>query len=177
MPLTKEQNRIRMRLVRADNKEHELDILREIESKRGSWTRQCYAEFLKKYYWDDFFTVTFREPRKEPYYAARNVWNQLKEYNVAMAFMGVEPHQSGDLHVHGIMSGNGPGWKPEIKLPWEIWEGLFKKFGRNKVEMCNTLEAVTGYCSKYILKQQKRCVDYYYLFGDAVTWNNNIMVN
>ncbi len=137
---------------------------------RGRETLQQYAEWLQGYHWDYFTTATFRKPRKEPYYALRAVWGELRNHWVARAFLGVEPHQSGDLHIHGILAGRPPGWRPEIELPWEIWGGLFHRFGRAKVEACNTHEAVTAYCVKYILKQQHRAVDYYGIYGSKLAW-------
>lgn len=133
-------------------------------------TKKQYAEWLKEYNWDYFMTATFRKPRREPYYALQHVWYELKRHWVARAFMGVEPHQSGDLHIHGIIAGSPPGWKPEIALPWDIWQGLFKRFGRARVEACNTREAVSLYCAKYVLKQQSRVVDYYDVFGSKLAW-------
>lgn len=140
--------------------------------KRGEQIRQGYAEWLKGYNWDCFLTSTFRKPRKEPYYALQSVWHELKNYGVARAFLVAEPHQSGDLHVHGIVAGRGPGWQPDLALPWDIYAGLFKRFGRAKVEACNSQEAVTGYCAKYLLKQQSRVCDYYEVFGNKFAWQD-----
>jgi len=137
---------------------------------RDGTIRREYAEWLQVYNWDYFLTSTFRRPRKEPYYALQSVWHELRKYNVARAFLGVEPHESGDLHIHGIASGSGPGWRPEIALPWDIWSGLFKRFGRAKVEACNSQEAVSAYCAKYVLKQQSRACDYYEIFGNKLAW-------
>lgn len=137
---------------------------------RGQEVREQYAEWLQGYNWDYFMTATFRKPRKEPYYALKHIWSELKSYEVARAFLGVEPHQSGDLHIHGILAGYPPGWRPEMALPWEIWEGLFERFGRARVEACNTHETVTAYCAKYILKQQHRVADYYGIYGSRLSW-------
>lgn len=137
---------------------------------RTNTQREQYAEWLKGYHWDYFLTSTFRSPRKEPYYALRAVSGELQKYNVTRSFLVAEPHQSGDLHIHGIVAGRPPGWHPEIALPWDIWNGLHKRFGRAKVEACNSHEAVTAYCSKYILKQQSRVCDFYQVTGDRLSW-------
>lgn len=105
------------------------------------------------------------------------VWGQLQKHHVARAFLACEPFQSGDVHIHGIVAGYPPGWKPEIDLPWDIWAGLFERFGRAKVEACNSYEAVTAYCAKYILKQQGRVGDYYEVFGDAFAWRGGVLVD
>lgn len=141
-----------------------------LKGNRGTLIRKQYSEFLQGYYWDDFITTTFRSPRKEPFYALKQVEAELLKHNVSMGFLACEPFQSGDLHIHGIVAGMPPGWKPEIDLPWDIWSGLFERFGRSKVEMCNSQESVTAYCSKYVLKQQSRVCDYYSLFGEPMNW-------
>ena len=141
-------------------------------TRRGNLIRQQYADFLQGYNWDYFLTSTFRRPRKEPYYALQSVWHVLQSDFVARAFLVAEPHQSGDLHIHGLAAGSGPGWRPEMALPWDIWTSLFKRFGRARVEACNTQEAVTGYCAKYLLKQQSRVCDYYEIFGNKFSWKD-----
>jgi hypothetical protein len=138
---------------------------------RGRLIRDQYSQWLQTYFWDYFVTVTFRSPRKEPYYALQHVWHSLQNYNVARAFLACEPFKSGgDIHVHGIVAGRSPGWRPEVRLPWEIWQGLFNRFGRSKVELCNSLAAVSNYCTNYILKDQSSSMDYYELFGDKFAW-------
>ena len=132
--------------------------------------RESYSEFLQRYHWDYFFTTTFRSPRREPYYAMKNVYTTLKRHNVGRAFIGVEPHSSGDLHCHGVMAGYPPEWKPEIDLPWNIWTSLHRRFGRSKVEACNSQAKVSSYCSKYILKAQSSALDHYGLFGTKTAW-------
>jgi hypothetical protein len=139
-------------------------------NERGGLVREQYAGWLQEYNWDDFLTVTFRKPRAEPYYALQSVWHALRPYNVARSFLVAEPHQSGELHIHGLAAGPGPGWKPELALPWDIFDGLFKRFGRTKVEACNSQGAVSTYCAKYLLKQQSRVCDYYEVFGDRLAW-------
>ena len=143
-----------------------------LHATRTNLVREQYAEWLQGYHWDYFLTSTFKRPRKEPYYSIHGVWGQLQKHNVARAFLVAEPHQSGDLHIHGLAAGMGGGWRPEIELPWDIWDGLHKRFGRAKVESCNSHEAVTMYCAKYLLKQQSRVCDYYEVFGSKYVWQN-----
>ena len=143
-----------------------------VVTHRGELIRRQYAEWLQGYNWDYFLTSTFKKPRKEPYYALQSVWHVLQNDFVARAFLVAEPHQSGELHIHGLAAGRGPGWRPEMALPWDIWTSLFKRFGRARVEACNTQEAVTGYCAKYLLKQQSRVCDYYEVFGSKNAWQD-----
>ncbi len=146
--------------------------------ERKTDTRQHYADWLKGYRWDYFMTTTFRQQRQEPYYAIKGVYKELKEHNVARAFLVAEPHQSGDLHIHGVLAGTmGKGsyyGVPDnnIDTAPHIWHGLFERFGRSQVGDCRSNEAVSGYCSKYILKQQSRVCDYYEIFGNKYNWIN-----
>ena len=142
--------------------------------KRDSNTRKAYAEWLQGYHWDYFLTSTFRSPRIEPYYALKGVWNELRKSNVFRGFLVAEPHQSGDLHIHGLVAGRGGSWQPVIDLPLDIYAGLFKRFGRAKVEAVNSRELVSSYCAKYLLKQQSRVCDYYELFGNKNAWKDGV---
>lgn len=100
----------------------------------------------------------------------KHVYNALKQNNIGKVFMGVEPFVSGDLHIHGLISGRGPGWLPEVDPPKKVWDNLFHKFGRARVENCHSLENVSGYCSKYIMKKQNGYMDHYDFFGDKNAW-------
>jgi hypothetical protein len=142
------------------------------ETERTGETKRQYAAWLQGYYWDDMVTVTFRRPRKEPYYALKHVEQELIKCNAGRGFLVAEPFQSGDLHIHGIIAAPQPGWLPEMMLPWEIWERMYKRFGRARVQAANSREAVSMYCSKYILKQQSRVCDYYSVFGTAMNWKS-----
>ena len=147
---------------------------RRLEIAEASSLRESYADWLKQYHWDYFFTSTFRKPRKDPYYAIQAVWRSLQWNNVRRAFLCCEPHQTGDAHIHGIIAGAGPGWYPEIDLPWVIWNDLFKSFGRAKVTACNNQAAVAGYCAKYILKKQEG-KDHYEVFGTKLNWHDGLL--
>ena len=160
---------------RRNKREEEKTLLEIIERLRTKRTRKSYAEYLMNYHWDYFFTVTFRKARREPYYAMKAVLNVLGRHNMRRAFIGCEPHQSGDLHIHGILAGNNPGWYPELHLTWDIWEDLFKSFGRNKVELINSFEQVSMYCAKYVLKQQSRVCDYYTFYGEKKEWQGALI--
>ena len=143
---------------------------------RNGIDRLAYAEFIKGYWWDNYFTSIFdREKsyihtgRKEPYYAIKHVVAELKKCNAVRGFVVAEPFQSGDLHIHGIFAGAGPFWKPELLLPWEIWDKLFKRFGRAKVER-STIRKRCLCIAQIYLKQQSRVCDYYELFGNGLSW-------
>jgi len=112
-----------------------------------------------------------RAPRKEPYSAIQAVWGELREYGVRRAFLVAEPHQSGDLHCHGLVAGGQPEWRGKLALPWDMWAGLYEKFGRARVEAPGRQEVVSMYCAKYLLKEQARACDYYAVLGDKAYWH------
>lgn len=171
---TREEDAARKRIEREAARQEVAAITRS-GTLRGSVIRQHYADFLKGYHWDYFVTATFRKARHDPYYATNAVWNELEKHSAHRGFMVAEPFQSGDLHIHGIVSGPPPGWKPEIELPWNIWDGLFKRFGRARVDLINDRESVSLYCGKYVLKQQRRVCDYYEVFGEPWEWKSGIL--
>jgi hypothetical protein len=141
---------------------------------RGFEAKQTYADWLNGYSWDSFLTATFKRPRKEPYYALQSVWRVIHEQGVGRAFLCAEPHQSGDLHIHGIMSGLVKTMSGESHYQGDqaVWSRLFNTFGRAKVEPVRSCEDVAGYCAKYILKEQTRAADYYEVFGTRKQWLN-----
>lgn len=132
--------------------------------------RKQYSDFLQTKHWDYFVTVTYRSPRKEPYYALNGAWRVLKSNHVGKAFLVAEPHQTGDLHLHGLVAGYPPGWKPEMSLPFDMWGDLYKAFGRSAVSPIAEIGGVTSYCAKYVLKSEYSA-DLYELFGNQVAWS------
>lgn len=131
--------------------------------------QEAFTTWLKTYNWDYFFTTTFRSRRREPYYALKNVYRVLKTQNVVRAFLVAEPHKSGDLHLHGLLSGPTGLREGEMYLPWYIETTLSHFFGYSKVEMCNSQEAVAGYCAKYVMKSQ-HIADHFEVFGAKRWW-------
>ncbi len=128
-----------------------------------------YAEFLQEHHWDYFLTVTFRKPRMDPYYAIRDVWRCVEDHQATRGFLVAEPHISRNLHIHGIVSGAPPEWRPEIDLPWVIWNDCFHRFGRSKIDLVRSQGDVAGYCSKYVVKQLNQG-DHYEIFGSKLDW-------
>lgn len=142
--------------------------------------RKAYSEYLQQYRWDYYATVTFREPRKDPYYAMKAVSGFLwRESGAGRAFLAAEPHKSGDLHIHTIMAQpikRGYRIYPGMGTPEEVWQGLFDRFGRSKVEPIRGAGDVSDYCSKYVLKGQK-VADHYSFLGPAGMWDSSNMVS
>jgi len=144
--------------------------MRDKPSESASDIRSSYAEWLQEYNWDYFCTVTFRLPRVNPQPALNVVWKALQPHNVGRAFLAAEHHLVSDnLHIHGILAGYHPDWSPQMSLPWDIWKTCFDRFGRSKIDLVGSHEAVTAYCAKYVLKGTSRA-DYYGVYGDAFCW-------
>lgn len=123
--------------------------------------RQAYSDFLGSYEWSDFFTITFRAPRRDMYAALRDCEDWAHRGGIARTFMACEPHTTGMLHVHGLAYVNWPG-DSVSGLSYDAWHTAFRRFGRSKFERCRSHEDVTGYCSKYVTKSNSR---YEYAFG------------
>jgi len=114
-----------------------------------------------------FFTVTFKQERRNTINVKKHVWYALQDYGINKAFIAVEPHDTGMLHCHGLMATSGMGGKVPAKL---VWTGLHRRFGRSKVELARSQAHVSSYCSKYITKDMdKRLFDYGY-YGNKYAW-------
>lgn len=135
----------------------------------GSSIRGHYSEWLQEHHWDYFLTITYRQPRKEPYYALQQGWHCLERHGAGKAFLVAEPHQTGMLHLHGIVSGVSPTMRPPLSLPWDIWSDLHRKFGRSQVAPIREIGGVAAYCSKYVLKS-RNTMDLFEVFGDKYSW-------
>ena len=73
--------------------------------------------------------------------------------------LGVEPHQSGDLHMHAVVK--LPDALPDVnrKRAWHTWTddrplGFGNGFAR--IEPPKSFEDVLGYCCKYVSKDASR---------------------
>ena len=134
--------------------------------------RDAYADFIQSYHWDYFATVTFKSPRKEPYYAIKNVWRECQKVGAARGFLVAEPHESGDLHIHGLLATAAKGALPSLALPWDVEGSMRKRFGISRVEACNSAEAVSSYCAKYVTKQDGQ-IDHYDILGAKWEWTES----
>lgn len=122
----------------------ESTLLREVQS---GW-----LEFLSRVEWDWFLTVTFKKPRKDPYYALNAVESALRSvYRHPTSFIGAELHRSGDVHVHGLFRvcrscNNDP------KDTFHLWAQLFGRLGRSEVVPPRSAADVNKYVTKYCTK-------------------------
>lgn len=132
--------------------------------------RSAYADYLQSLHWDFFITVTFRNHWRDSIKAHEAVWNALHyDSNVKRAFLAVERHRypNWQVHVHGLVSDYDGSWRPGMLLPWSMWENLFKRFGRTRVEQIRSSEDVSGYCAKYVTKR----VSEYGFYGAGKFWD------
>lgn len=115
------------------------------------------SEFLSRYDWDYFFTVTCRVERHDALALLRDVSNELPNSFNSRAFIVIEPHKtSTGLHAHGIYGCEFP--KPD--LTWQ-WRAFFHRFGRSKVERINSKAEVYWYLSKYLAKDERWEYEYW----------------
>lgn len=136
--------------------------------------REQYADWLTRYNWEDFITITYKSPRREPYYALKHAWTTLKSHGARTGFLVAEPHQTGFLHLHGLISGPPPPWRPPLELPWDIEQDLRKRYGISGVRPVREVGGASGYCAKYILKSQDT-MDLYDVCGESFWWKNNLL--
>lgn len=123
------------------------------------------ANFLNSKHWDYFFTVTNRTERKDSLAFVRDVSRCISRLTRGRAFVAVEPHQSGGIHAHGLI---GLPLVAPVKVPAKcFFQEFYDHFGRSKVELCNSRQAVANYCAKYVVKSEK--FEYTFL-GNSRAW-------
>lgn len=116
--------------------------------------KAAFAEWLGRYHWDYFLTVTFREPL--PPHRGQNVLNSIARTikRVAgeprMLFLGMEQHTSSFLHCHGLYMrkmGNGG-----LIYAHQLWKPLFDTYGYSRVEEVRSQSDAAKYVTKYCVK-------------------------
>ncbi|MBA7709764.1 hypothetical protein ES703_118689 [subsurface metagenome] len=136
-----------------------------------------YSDYLQSLTWDYFATVTFRTPRRDPIRAGNSVWGVVHKAGVQRAFLAVEPHETGDLHIHGLLKMPDEMFdrqdyaRSDLRAgrAYDLWRSVFNVFGRSKVEMVHSPYDVSQYCSKYVVKETKH-QDCYNFYGQAGLW-------
>lgn len=110
----------------------------------------AWQEFLNPVPWDSFLTITFKKPRKDPYYALQAVSECLSLDPGAVAFLSAETHKSGDSHIHGLI--HWPWASPDGLRNMLTWQRLYARFGRTSLVKpfapANVVKYVTKYCTK-----------------------------
>ncbi len=126
--------------------------------------REQYANWLSKERWDYFFTGTFtkKKENKKPW---EEDWNPTPNSarRAAQRFFRGFPTKElivlfiesgklyGRVHLHGLLRFHLTK-RPSAETIWKRW---FNRYGRAKVEIIESREAVSTYCCKYVTKQMK----------------------
>ena len=120
------------------------------EETRQTQLVEELREWLSSLGWTFFITVTFRQPREmhQSMSALNSVHKALSPWKPRLVFLGTEQHVSRLMHIHGLFSSG-------LIHPntWIMWQRLFERFGRSKVEWVRSQEDVTAYCTKYVTKK------------------------
>lgn len=65
-------------------------------------------------------------------------------------FLGVEPHKSALIHLHGLVV--VPDWDSKRAASTHLWTNLFETFGRAQVPEVRGNRGASFYVSKYVTK-------------------------
>lgn len=77
--------------------------------------------------------------------------SSLKLGRPVVGVVGIEPHKSGSMHMHGVLDLGALGvQRGDIKALHSQW---FARNGFIRLEVPRSLEDVAGYCGKYLCKQ------------------------
>ncbi len=116
--------------------------------------KDAWSQFLDRYVWDAFVTVTYREPRHAHHAQSslQQVAKTIRRHTHRHFFLGGELHISRALHVHGLLQ--LPANDPAAKRVQggDLWRELFERFGRSQVSPVQANEAVSIYVTKYCVK-------------------------
>jgi len=133
-------------------------VKREIAANREyprNEVRDGFAEFLQRWRWDYFITVSFRTPR-QPFHAlstVSEVARVIKARSDGRFFLGTELHLNRTLHVHGLFQSTAVSNVARGVTAQYLWQDFFEAFGRSQVRKVRSREAVSNYCSKYVTKE------------------------
>ncbi len=115
-----------------------------------------WREFLGRYSWDCFFTMTYRDPARSDMNATGRAERLLtKEFgNLGKnlrAFIVAEAHRSGMYHAHGLLIlGLEGDWARMMRS--ELWHAAKAKYGLCRFDMVRDPDAVNTYLTKYMTK-------------------------
>lgn len=115
--------------------------------------REQYANWLSSEKWDYFFTGTFGDGDYTPNSARRAGQRFFKKFpSRELVILFIESGKLyGKVHLHGLLRFNFID-RPTAQTIWKRW---FDKYGRAKVEIIESREAVSSYCCKYVTKHMK----------------------
>jgi hypothetical protein len=124
--------------------------------------REAWADWLRSFGWQAFYTQTFSEPVHHPRLAMDRAWRVVRSlsgrYGVGVrAFLVAEEHKLGTYHAHGLVM-TFP--IPVLELPGSLifaWQLGIERYGICRFEDIRQVGGVAGYVAKYITK---RIADY-----------------
>lgn len=133
------------------------------ESPNRRNVQKAYSEFLAKFYWQWFCTLTFKTPpHPEAARKAFNHWINIlnrKIYGCRAKKRGdsiywalaLEYHKSDVIHFHALLGDEvNLNTRFSRKDAHAIW---YKLFGINRIDpIDDRIKAVTNYVSKYVVK-------------------------
>lgn len=117
---------------------------------------EAYSDFLGKFQWDAFYTITCRKPRKDNLAFIRDIRDTLFAGNEATrSFVAIEPHKTGMIHAHGLVH-----WQDGVNLDKPLLTEYYneksrKLFGYSRFSSARSPLAVQMYCSKYVTKANR----------------------
>lgn len=121
-------------------------------------TGKALSDWLQASPWDIFFTITTRKPRRDSLAFIRDIKGNLEQGNqCSKLFIACEPYRfNRNLHAHGLLLFGGQvdsgGRYFSRDVSYDLWDDLFRKFGRSRVEHIVSRRQVVNYCVKYVTK-------------------------
>ena len=120
--------------------------------------KQSWAEFLGKFGFDVWFTLTFRDGASSATLAVDRTARLLKRAckSIKMecnAFIVAEQHINGTYHSHGLMRLGALTEEYESDFLRHFWQVAFEMYGRNSFTRIGDVDAVGSYVAKYLTKE------------------------
>lgn len=133
---------------------------------------ESWRDFLGRWEWDWFVTLTFRPhrgkrvgsrarlPHPEQTDKLFRLWisklnrhlygNHWSKKGIGVGWVRAsEPHKSGALHYHALLTGTGV--TDARRLDWK--DEWFSLAGFSRIEPPKSQDAVQAYCAKYLVKE------------------------
>jgi hypothetical protein len=118
-----------------------------------------WIEFLRRFDFDCWFTITFREPAQSAMLACdravralRCVTERLKLSGLDAFIVGEGHRHGGAYHAHGMLALHALDEAMAKKVLSVFWKISFDLFGINRFSLIRERDAVRKYVSKYITK-------------------------
>jgi hypothetical protein len=128
------------------------DVVVDGEAVRSGW-----LEFLGRYFFNVFFTITFMNPASSSILALDRATKVLTKFHDSidqglLGFVVAEQHQSGLYHVHGLLQLQCFDEASTIAMCQALERVTLKAWGRCRFELIKDVGHVQGYVSKYLSK-------------------------